>query len=99
MRQQTQALPTKQILQDSKVVQQEIAELKSFVDSLLKGGFRICTTGGGALSRTIDGHTGRSAITYQTPTDVEKYQQQNPFCPLETAIAEVNSQTWFIKVM
>lgn len=34
MRQQTQALPTKQILQESTVVQQQIADLKATVESL-----------------------------------------------------------------
>jgi hypothetical protein len=77
MRQQTQALPTKQILQESiyshlradgeldmrfrsskqelSVVQQEVKELKSVVESLLKGGFRICSgsPGGPVIANTM----------------------------------------------
>jgi hypothetical protein len=118
MRQQTQALPTKQIVQESiyshlradgeldmrfrsskqelSVVQQEVKELKSVVESLLKGGFRICSRYGLAISE-VTPYGGGSALGLGGQTDVAKYEQENLGCRPGEAARHVARQTWFLQ--
>ena len=84
--------------QELSVVQQEVKELKSVVESLLKGGFRICSSNGRALSRATP-YGGRDNLGFEGVTDVANYERENPSHPPGTAAMHVAAQTWFLKVV